>query len=119
MITGLEYLSYEGSLRELGVLSLKRRLRGDPINVYTYVVGGNEKGTRLYSVVPTWGIRGNGHKLKRGGIIPFEQEETHFHCEGGRTLAQFAQKFCGICIHRDIQIPAGHSPGQPMLVDCA
>ena len=53
MIKGLEHLSYEERLRELGQFSAeKRRLGGRLVSLCKYVVGVKEyEGARLFSVV--------------------------------------------------------------------
>lgn len=49
MIQQLEYVLYEKSQGELGLLSLeKRRLREDFKNMYKYLMGGNEEENRLW-----------------------------------------------------------------------
>ena len=66
MIQGMEHLSYEDRLKELGLLSLeKRRLQDDLIAAFCYLKGSYRKeGDRLFSRICCYRTRGNGFKLK-------------------------------------------------------
>ncbi|KFP15501.1 hypothetical protein Z169_02539, partial [Egretta garzetta] len=68
MIRGLEHLSYEDGLRELGLFSLeKRRLWGDLITAFQYLKGAYRKdGDNLFSRAGCDRTRDNGFKLKQG-----------------------------------------------------
>ncbi|KAK4829316.1 hypothetical protein QYF61_003192 [Mycteria americana] len=68
MIRGLEHLSYEDRLRELGLFSLeKRRLWGDLTVAFQYLKGAYKKdGDRLFNRPCSNRTRGNGFKLKEG-----------------------------------------------------
>jgi len=68
MIRGMEHLSCEERLRELGLFSLeKRRLQGDLISAFQHLKGASEKdGDKIFSRACCDRTRGNGFKLKEG-----------------------------------------------------
>ncbi|KFQ86357.1 hypothetical protein N337_12859, partial [Phoenicopterus ruber ruber] len=68
MIRGMEQLSYEDRLRELGLFSLeKRRLRGNLVAAFQYLKRAYKKdGGKLFSRACCDRTRGNGFKLKEG-----------------------------------------------------
>jgi len=66
MIRGLEHLSYEERLRELGLFSLeKRRLRGDLTAAFQCLKGAYKRaGEGLFTRASRGRTSGNGLKLK-------------------------------------------------------
>ena len=86
--------------RERGLFSLeKRRLRGDLISVHRYLKGA-EDGARLFSVVLSARIRGNGH---RGFPL---NTRIHFCAVWVMVHWHRLLRDCG-----DLQKPPGHGPG--------
>ena len=67
---GLKHLSYEESLRDLGLFSLeKRRLQGDLTVAFQYLKGAyKQEGEWLFTRVDSDRKRGNGLKLSQGRV---------------------------------------------------
>jgi len=67
-IQGMEHLSYEERLRELGLFSLEtRRLWQNLLTAFQYLKGAYKKaGERLFTKACSDKTRGNGFKLKEG-----------------------------------------------------
>lgn len=83
--------------------------------MYKHLTGGyKEEGARLFSVMLSDRMRGNGHRLKN---IKFEHKKNLFYPEGGQTLVQVAQRGCGHV--GPVENTAGHGPGQLGPGSCA
>jgi len=108
MITGLEHLSCEERLRELGLFSLeKRRLRGDLFAAFEYLKGPYKKsGEGCFTRTRSDRTRGNGFNMKKGKFRSDIMKKV-FYNEGSEALAQVAQRSCGCTLSASVQAQVG------------
>ena len=120
MIQGVEHLSYEDRLRELGLVSLeKRRLRGHLKAASQYLKRGYKKKKekekdRLYSIICCDNTRVHGFKLKEGRFR-LDIRKGSFYSEGGEALEQVTQGTGGCPVPGDIERLSGPASEQPDL----
>ncbi|KAK4828803.1 hypothetical protein QYF61_000860 [Mycteria americana] len=93
IMRGLEHLSYEERLRELGLFSLeKRRLQGDLIAAFYYLKGAYKKdGDKFFRRACCNKTRAKCLKRKEGRFR-LDIRKKFFYIEGGETLEQVAQR---------------------------
>jgi len=118
MIRGLEHLSYEDRLRELGLFSLdKRILWGDLIAAFQHLKWAYRKdGENLFSRACCNRTRSNGFKLIEGRFR-LDIRKTFFTIRVVKTLEQIAQRGSGGPIPGNIQSQGGRCSEQPGLVE--
>ena len=110
MIRGLEHLSCDERLRELGMFSLgKRRLQEDLRAAFQYPKGAYRKaGEGLFTRAWSERTRGNGFKLKEGrfrlGI-----RKKFFTMRVVRHWHRLVQRSCGCPLSGSVQGQAGWS----------
>jgi len=117
MIRGLEHLSYEERLRELGLFSLeKRRLQEGLIAAFHYSKGAYKKaGEGLFTRACSDRTRSDGFKLKESR---FRLDIRKIFCwEGGVALAQVAQRSGGCPLPGSVQGQAGWGSEHPSPVE--
>ena len=116
-IQGLEHLSCEERLRELGLFSMQKgRLRGDRTAALQYLQRAYKKDRdRLSSRACFDMTRGNSFKPKEGRFRLDIRKKLYYEC--GEALAQAAHRSCGCPLPGSVQGQVGQSSEQHGLVE--
>jgi len=118
MTGGLEHLSYEERLRELGLFSLEKAERGP--NKCLYMSEGWVSGGWGQTLLSGAKRQDKGQWAQtEAQEVPSEHEEELLPSEGDRALEQAAQGGCRVSFSGDIQTHPGCGPVQLAVGDPA
>lgn len=109
VLKGLEHLTHEKKLRQLGIFYLEKRRLRQVSAVYRYLKGGGKEFGAGWALcrVAQW----QGKSQQATQEVLSKHQKTSFPLWGWRALARVFQRGCGVVLLGDTQQVSGCGPG--------